>query len=74
MSTEDSPTKVLCTMLVNLSKIPSRLYKSQRSPDGRVYHSLDYQIGMQLRSGGLKFDLRVDDVIYGNVTASFDSE
>lgn len=71
---EDSATKVLCTMIVNLSGVPTHLYKSLRSPEGRPYQRIEYQIGMQLESGGLKFDLRVDGVVYGKITARFDSE
>lgn len=71
-SHEGSATKVLCSMMVNLTAVPGHLYKTLLSLEGRPYQRLDFQIGMQLGSGGLTFDLRVDGVVYGKVTAKFD--
>lgn len=70
---EGSSTKVLCRLVTNLANVPSHLYESRTSPQGRGYYQLEYQIGMQLESGGLKFDMRIDDIVYGSVTATFDS-
>jgi hypothetical protein len=68
------PSKVLCSMVINLANVPGRLWESHRAVDGSLYQRLNYQLGMQIESGSLKFDLRVDGVTYGNVTASFDSD
>jgi hypothetical protein len=53
-----SPTQVLCSMAVNLASVPAHLWKSYRARDGSFYQRLSYQLGMQLESGGLKFDLK----------------
>ena len=71
---DSSTTKVLCSMLVTLSNVPKYLFKPKTSPQGLAYRNLDYQIGMQLESGGLKFDLRVDGAVYGKIIAKFDSD
>lgn len=67
-------TRVLCTLVSNLDNVPPHLFQFKRSEDGELYQRLDYELGMQIESGGLKFDLRVDGVTYGDVTASFDSD
>lgn len=67
-----SPTKSLCKLTVNLNSVPAALWKERRTTDGRPYKGLSFQIGMQITSGGLNFDMRVDDVVYGAVTATFD--
>ena len=67
-----SSTRQLCSLLVNLNAVPLHLFSNRRGANGKSYQRLDYQLGMQLDSGGLKFDLRVDGVVYGNITATFD--
>ncbi len=65
-------TRILCRMPVNLETVPTQLWKQRVSPSGLPYQSLHYEVGMQMESGGLKFDMRVDDVVYGSITATFD--
>ena len=65
-------TRVLCKLVVNLSSVPAHLWEPRQSPSGRQCQRLNYQLGMQIESGGLRFDMRVDDVVYGNVTAKFE--
>ena len=65
---------VLCSMVINLHSVPAHLWTAYLATDGSIYHRLSYQLGMQIESGGLKFNLQVDGVSYGEVTASFDSD
>ena len=58
-------------MTAKLSSVPARFWKSHTNSAGRKYTSLHYVLGMTVESGGLRFDLRVDDVVYGDVVASF---
>ena len=67
-----SATRVLCTLDVDLTPVPRRYWKQHSNGSGVRCQSLDYTLGMQVESGGLRFDLRVDDVVYGNVVAKFD--
>ena len=70
-SAAGSSTKVICKLVTNLSTVPKHLWKSKKNSKGRRYQELHYELGMQIESGGLRFDLRVDDVVYGKVTTSF---
>ncbi|KAK5744403.1 hypothetical protein LTR17_002113 [Elasticomyces elasticus] len=69
--TPGSGTRVSCRMLVNLNTVPANLWEVDRNSRGKAYHRLNYKIGMQIESGGLRFDFRVDDVVYGRVNATF---
>lgn len=64
--------RVLCTLTVDLNAIPQRYWENRTNSKREKYQRLDYQLGMQIKSGGIHFDLRVDDVVYGNVTAKFE--
>lgn len=64
-------TKVVCTMLVNLAPIPRHLWRQERNSVGRTYYKLPMELGMQIESGGLRFDFRVDGVVYSKVMATF---
>ena len=67
-----STTKTLCTADVNLQGVPARLWSVRVNPTGLRYHVLTFQIGMQVESGSLRFDVRVDGVVYGEVFAKFE--
>lgn len=69
-----SPTRVLCNLKVDLKKIPGRFWTKHETSNGKQYNRIEYQLGMQIQSGTIKFDIRVEDVVYGNVTASFDAD
>lgn len=66
-----SATQVACKMVINLQSVPEHLWREQQSPSGQSYSRLDYELGVQIESGGLRFDLRVDGVVYGKVVATF---
>ena len=69
-----SPTRVLCKLDIDFQKIPSRLWKKRFTSEGKPYDKINYQLGMQIGSGTIKFDLRVGDVVYGDVTAKFEAD
>ncbi|KAK5737794.1 hypothetical protein LTR17_006442 [Elasticomyces elasticus] len=64
-------TRSVCKMVVNLGTVPQHLWDRRCNSQGNVYESLTYDVGMQIESGGLRFDFRVDGVIYGTATATF---
>ncbi|KAH0275664.1 actin-like ATPase domain-containing protein, partial [Aureobasidium melanogenum] len=61
----------LCTIDANLRKVPRRSFK-KKTKNGKSYRQLDFEIGMQIDSGGLVFDLRVNNVVYGTVKATYE--
>ncbi|KAK4950848.1 hypothetical protein LTR10_010841 [Elasticomyces elasticus] len=67
----DSSTRIACEMDVDLREVPEKLWKRRKNARGIAYLCLSYQIGMQIESGGLRFDVRVGDVVYGKVHATF---
>ncbi|KAI6845763.1 actin-like ATPase domain-containing protein [Hortaea werneckii] len=66
-----SDTKAICTMLVNFAHVPRHLWRQERNSAGTTYYQLDMEMGMQIESGGLRFDFRVDGVVYSKVMAAF---
>ena len=64
--------RVLCTLEVDLNKVPKSHWKKCSNSKRERYQRLSYKLGMQIKSGGIHFDLRVDGVVYGNVTAKFE--
>ena len=68
---DSGPVRELCKLPVNLDSVPGRLWKTETNSKGQRYEKLDYHLGMQIDSGGLRFDQRVDGVVYGDVVAEF---
>lgn len=68
----NAKTRVLCTLQVDLGQVPTRYWKKCANSKRERYLKLDYELGMHIKSGGIHFDLRVDDVAYGNVVAKFE--
>lgn len=68
---DTGPIRRLCKLPVNLESVPDRFWKSKRNSKGQSFERLEYVLGMRVGSGGLRFDHRVDDVSYGEVTADF---
>jgi len=62
-----------CRLVVNLENVPTRFWRAFTNPKGTSYKRLSYVLGMQIESGGLRFDFRVDNVVYGDVVVEFDS-
>lgn len=71
-SSPGSSTKVLCKMVVNIESVPGNLWKERVNSSGTRYLKLSHDIGMQIESGKLRSDFRVDGVVYGKVMATFD--
>jgi hypothetical protein len=61
----------LCNLSVNLGTVPAEHWEDKINPEHEPYQRLTYLLGMQIGSGGLSFDLRVDDIVYGDVLADF---
>lgn len=70
--TAGSSTRILCTLTTNLHPVPEYLWKVKMNSNSMGYKRLDFDVGMQIESGGLRFDCRVDGVVYGKVTAAFE--
>ena len=64
-------THILCTLVPNLNLVPNHLWRWQTTAKGAQYQQLNFQLAMAIESGGLRFELRVGNKAYGNVTASF---
>jgi hypothetical protein len=68
----NSSTPILCRLEVNVNVVPERYFEKRVNSKGKKYERLAYVLGMRVTSGTLKFDLRVDGVVYGEVTAEFE--
>lgn len=66
-----SSTRILCTLTTNLNYVPENFWERKTNNQGQQYRQLSFETGMQIESGGLRFDTRVDDVVYGKVSAEF---
>lgn len=66
-----SSTQVLCKLTNNLHRVPEHLWQSKTNSSGLRYQRLSFEIGMQIESGGLRFDCMVDGVVYGQAVAEF---
>lgn len=64
--------RVLCRLNANLSKVPRSLYRDHINSRGIRYRSLEYEIGMTVKSGCIIWDLRVNGVVHGEVQADFE--
>lgn len=69
---ESGRTRTLCTLHVDLNEVPNRHWKWCKNSKNQRYQSVSYDLGMQIKSGGIHFDLRIDGVIYGTVAAKFE--
>ncbi|GAB1742998.1 hypothetical protein NU219Hw_g8696t1 [Hortaea werneckii] len=67
----NASTRTICVMQSDLTDVPAPKWHQKHGSNG-PYKKLHYKLGMQIESGGLSFDLRIDDVIYGKVTTTFD--
>ncbi|CAD0083318.1 unnamed protein product [Aureobasidium vineae] len=68
---DQAEIRKLCTIDANLRRIPRRSFK-KKTKNGKSYRQLDFEIGMQIDSGGLVFDLRVNGIVYGTVKATYE--
>ncbi|GAB1730368.1 hypothetical protein NU195Hw_g7572t1 [Hortaea werneckii] len=68
----DHNARKICALKTDLGRVPAHHWKTRVNSHGTHYQELHYVLGMQIGSGGLRFDFRVDGVVYGNVVATFD--
>ncbi|KAI5209900.1 hypothetical protein E4T39_00616 [Aureobasidium subglaciale] len=64
-------TRTLCRLMTYLKDVPRKHIKV-RTKKGTKHRRLNYVIGLQVASGSLEFDLRVDGIVYGKVKADYD--
>ncbi|THY77779.1 hypothetical protein D6C86_07246 [Aureobasidium pullulans] len=64
-------TRKLCRLLTCLSNVPREHFKIAYR-NGHPHRKLSYTIGVVVDSGGLNFDLRVDDIVYGQIRADYE--
>ncbi|KAI7081267.1 hypothetical protein KC356_g9234 [Hortaea werneckii] len=65
-------TRIAFRLVVDLSDVPEYLWESVWNSKNTSYQKLHYDLGMQIESGVIRFDFRINNVVYGKVTASFD--
>ncbi|RYN41192.1 hypothetical protein AA0112_g2169 [Alternaria arborescens] len=58
-------------LIVDLSVVPKKEFIAERSPSGKLYHTLFFQVAISAQSS-LKYSLLVNDKTYGTVTAKYD--
>lgn len=61
----------VCTLITDLSTVPKRLFTQFKTSKGVEFHNLDFSLDMKIESARLVFELKVDGVPYGAVTAKF---
>ncbi|KAK3116935.1 hypothetical protein LTR53_002158 [Teratosphaeriaceae sp. CCFEE 6253] len=64
-------TPAACSTTVDLTSVPAHLWVNRYNSKGVGYQTLSFEMGMQIESGGLRFDFVVNDVVYGKATATF---
>lgn len=67
---QDQGVKTVATLEADLSDVPDSEFKLRRSPDGRPYHYLGFEIQITIQNS-LEFSLSVRGEKYGSVTARY---
>lgn len=65
-------TFVLCTVAVDVSGVPKRLFRLQTNGLGKKRYKLSMDLIMKIDSATIQFEVKVDGQSYGLATASFD--
>jgi hypothetical protein len=52
--------------------VPHKHWMFNTTTDGSRFKRLDMQLGVHVKSGNIAFDLRIDGVVYDEVSASFE--
>jgi len=58
-------------LTVDLSVVPKKEFKAMRSPEGKLYHKLSFEVAISAQSS-LEYSLLVNGKTYGSVTAKYD--
>lgn len=61
----------ICTLSTDLSAVPKSLFTRLTTTNGVEFDNLDFTLDMVIDSASMVFELRVDGVKYGHVTADF---
>ncbi|KAI1509974.1 Hsp70 family protein [Pyrenophora tritici-repentis] len=61
----------VCTLTTDLNTVPKSLFTRLTTTKGVEFENLDFTLDMRCQSAGLVFELRVDGVRYGGVSAKF---
>lgn len=67
-----SPVKLLCKLEYDEGQVPDQYHRIVRNASGIQYNRLNFDLGFHMESGRLKFDMRVDNIVYGEVYAQFE--
>ncbi|KAG8626306.1 hypothetical protein KVT40_005251 [Elsinoe batatas] len=62
----------LVNLTVDLTPVPRHAFQQKVNSLGVKYYHLDFDVGLFLDSGNLRFDFRIDGKVYGSVQACFD--
>lgn len=62
----------VCTLTTDLRAVPKSLFTRLTTTKGVEFDNLDFSLDMRVQSAGLLFELRVEGVKYGSVSAKFD--
>lgn len=65
-------TRRLCVITADLSQVPRKCWKAERTEKGKRYVYLTYSVGFTFGPGGLHFDARVDQKIVGTARADYE--
>lgn len=60
----------VCVLQADLTSIPRNQYLKRKSPSGRLYHRLNYSIGMTFRNT-IAFELIHNGKVFGAVSATY---
>ncbi len=61
----------VCTLTTDLNAVPKSLFTRLTTTKGVEFDNLDFTLDMTIDSAALVFELKVDGVRYGRVTAKF---
>lgn len=61
----------VCTLTTDLNTVPKSLFTRLTTTKGVEFDNLDFTLDMRIESAGLVFELMVDGVRYGGVSAKF---
>lgn len=61
----------VCTLKTDLSAVPKHLFTRLATSNGVEFENLDFTLDMMIDSASIVFELKVNGVRYGQVTAEF---
>ena len=61
----------VCALTTDLNTVPKSLFTRLTTTKGVEFDNLDFTLDMRIESAGLMFELKVDGIRYGAVSAKF---